>query len=280
MAQEGQAAHSGMIIGVIMPSMIDVSTVKSEAQQIVVAAASVYLRHTGVLFIGLLIQGSALKGSFIQGSSDVDLKLYLDDATFTNGGQLPLSLCLAIQRDLSKIDPAPFRYIQCDVLQKTPLASHVGPVPGTYHVVTGHLPVPEATEEQIQQAAHQALQTLIPVPTFVTDNLLEHGGGRLSATIRLLCTKVWPTLYNVLTLQQNTFTVWRLSKDQAINLIPSDTTFGRAIRKFYSAVLTYYPTESAIEPALDVIDQGVAVLQAADSWYQAHYQNFRSSPTL
>ena len=251
--------------------MIDVSAVTSEARQIVRAAAAVYLRHAGRHSVGLLIQGSALKGSFIPGNSDIDLQLYLDDAAFTNRGQLPLAVCLAIHRDLSKVNPAPFRYIQCDALPKTPRVNHVGPVPGTYHLIAGHLPVPEATEEQVREAAHRALQTLMPPPTFVTNNLLEHGGGRLSATIRLLCTKVWPTLYNVLTLQEDPFTVWRLPKDQVIQRIPSATALGRSVRMFYSAVLTYYPSEAAIEPALDAIEQGVAVLQAADDWYRETY---------
>jgi hypothetical protein len=91
---------------------IDVSRVAAEARPVVQQAAAVYLRHTQPWFVGLLIHGSALKGGFIAGCSDVDLQLYLDASAFTSDGQLPLDLCLAIYPDLATVDPAPFRYLQ------------------------------------------------------------------------------------------------------------------------------------------------------------------------
>jgi hypothetical protein len=256
--------------------MIDLSPLTPETRRVVQAAAPIYLRYAGPHFVGLLIFGSAFKGGVIPGSSDLDLKLYLADAAFADRGQLPLALCMAIQRDLSRIDPAPFRYIQCDALPGTPPPDQVGPVPGTYHVVAGRLPVAEATAEQIRRAAHRALTTLDSTPAFVTGSLLEHGGGRLSATVRLLCTRVWPTLYNVLTLRhEDAFGVWRLPKERAIEMVPAGTPLGSTLRTFYNAVRAYYPAEASVEQALAVVEHGVAVLQMARRWYEQTYNRAR-----
>jgi hypothetical protein len=93
--------------------MIDVASLVPEAREIVRASAQIYFEHTRPWFVGLLIHGSALKGGFIPGCSDIDFKLYLHDGAFQANGDLRFDLSLAIQRDLSRIDPAPFQYIQC-----------------------------------------------------------------------------------------------------------------------------------------------------------------------
>ncbi len=53
---------------------------RAEARVIVEAAAAIYLRHTQPWFIGLVVHGSALKGGFIPGCSDIDFQLFLDES--------------------------------------------------------------------------------------------------------------------------------------------------------------------------------------------------------
>ena len=249
--------------------MLDVSRVTVEARPVVQQAAAIYLRHTQPWFVGLLIHGSALKGGFIPSCSDVDLQLYLDGSAFTSDGQLPLDLCLAIHRDLAMVDPAPFRYLQCVALSSTLPPDYTGPIPGAYHVIAGTLPVPEATDQQLRDAAHKALAALKPVPPFLSHALLERGGGRLPSCVRLLCTEVWSSLYHVLALQQgDAIGIWTLAKEEAIALLPSDMPLGREIRAFYRAAWTYYPAEESVEHALAVIAAGVAFLRAAKSWWE------------
>jgi len=90
----------------------------------------------------------------------------------------------------------------------------------------------------------------------------------MARSIRLLCTKVWPVLYQVLTLQQDdVIRVWCLSKGQAIELLPTNTPVSQTIRGFYQAVRGYYPAEDAVEGALSVIESGVAFLKSAKSWW-------------
>ena len=103
----------------------------------------------------------------------------------------------------------------------------------------------------------------------IANDLLHHGGGRLVRDVRLLCTIVWPALYNVLTLQaDDPLEVWKLPKKAAIALLPEDELPGREIRGFYERVNGYYLREPSVEAALRVIEQGVRFLEAARFWYE------------
>ena len=74
--------------------MIDVTPLVREARAPVRKAAEIYIRHIRNWFVGLLAFGSAVKGSFIPGCSDIDLKLYLEDSAFVSKWQLPLQVCM------------------------------------------------------------------------------------------------------------------------------------------------------------------------------------------
>ena len=249
---------------------VDVSNLMSEARPIVREVTAVYLEHTEPWFIGLIVHGSAVKGGVIPGCSDIDFQLYLEDSAFTSQRQLPIELGLSIYRDLSKIDTAPFRYVQCATLPSRLPEGFVGPVPGAYHLVAGRLPVAEATAQQLRESARGALAELNPMPPFIMGRLLGHGGVRMARSIRLLCTKVWPVLYQVLTLQQGEVVgVWCLPKEEAIELLPANTSLSQTIRGFYQAVREYYPAEDSVAGALSVIESGVAFLKSAKSWWDA-----------
>lgn len=73
---------------------LPVTAIQSAARPVVEAASAVYLRHLRPWLIGMVLHGSALKGGFIQGCSDVDLQLYLQEEAFTSQGHLPLEVCM------------------------------------------------------------------------------------------------------------------------------------------------------------------------------------------
>ena len=251
--------------------MFDTSRLTPEAKPIVEAAAAIYLRHTQPWFVGLVIHGSALKGGFIPGCSDIDFQLYLDD-------MLPFETCLSIQRAMSQIDPAPFRYIQCYPHSNMLPEGQTGPVPGAYLLLAGRLPVAEATRSQLQESAREKIAALNPVPQYILGCLLEHGKGRLSWNIRWLCTDVWPTVYQVLILQgHDPFSIWSLPKPQAIELMPHDTPLGQTIRAFYSAAQSYYPSEKSMEKGLAVIETGIAFLQSVKAWWLKHERSLKKT---
>ncbi|MCI0438858.1 MAG: hypothetical protein L0177_06965, partial [Chloroflexi bacterium] len=246
--------------------MLDVSPLVSEARPIAEKVARVYLKHTRPWFVALMAHGSAVKGGFIPGCSDIDFKLFLDEAAFSEDGRLLLGTAMDIQRDLSKIDPSPFQYIQCDAVPVGGEGTRADfiVIPGTYHMLSGELPVAEATPEQVLRQAREMLPRLFTEPLRAIDDLLEHGGGRLEYRVRLLCTAVWPALFNALTLRaDDPLSVWRLPKPAAIELVPESEPLGREIRAFYRHVREYYAHDHSVESALNVIESGVGCLRAA-----------------
>ena len=242
---------------------MNVDPVAPEARSIVEKAASVYIHHTHQSFVGLIVHGSALKGGFLPGCSDIDMQLYVRPDAFIEG-HLPLELAVAIHRDLARIDLAPFRYIQCYAFSTHIPAGWLGPVPGAYHIIAGRLPVPEATADELFEGARNSLDTLPVLSPYLWDNLLEHGGGRLARLARLICTDVWPALFQLLIVRgMDPIGAWCLTKQQAMDALPASNAAGAAIRAFYDALLSYYPAEESVDAALDVLIRGVAFLRAA-----------------
>ena len=257
--------------------MLDVSGLVPAVRPIVRAAAEALVRHVQPWLVGISVHGSAYKGGFIPGCSDVDMQLYLEPSAFTDDGQLPLERCIAIHRDLARIDPAPFGYIQVRALSRIPSPDHVGPLPGAYMVVTGSMPLPGATEWPFREAAEAALPRLGPVPAYLPGGLLDHGADRLARQVRWLCTEVWPALYHLLSLRTgDALAVWRLPKEQAIALLPADEVPGSAIRAFYAPARAHYPAQATVDGALAVIETSVAFLGAARAWWDSELQNNRA----
>ncbi len=257
------------------PKIRALADIVPEARDIVRAAAEVYVRHTKERFAGLVVHGSALKGGVIPGCSDVDLKLFLDESAFTEEGRIPLELGIAIYKDLARIDPAPFSDIQCYVFPAIPAAYEergwLGQIPGAYQVVAGDFTPPEATHDQLLEQAHESLSQLTPDPFDLAGHLLKHGDGRMSRWVRLLCTDVWPTLYNVLTCRtSDPLEIWSLPKGEAIELLDQSEPLAIAIRKFHRSLHEYFGGERATATALAAIDQGVRFRILAKEWYEAH----------
>lgn len=247
--------------------MFDVTRLVPEARPIAQKAATVYVHHAGDDFVGLIAHGSAVKGGFIVGCSDIDFQLYVHPRALDLAGHLPFELTVSIHSDLSRIEPSPFRYIQCYAFSSEHRrAGWVGPVPGTYALIAGRLPTAEATAVELRTSAARAIAELPPsgVPPYLADTLLDHGGGRLAQRVRLLCTDVWPALYQLLiTHGGDPIAVWIMTKQQAIDSLPVDGDAAEAIRAFYAAVLSYYPSESSALAGLEVMVHGVAFLRAA-----------------
>src|SRR5260370_9541161 len=139
---------------------LDVSRLVPEAQSIVHVAATVYLHHLGQWCVGVLVHGSALKGDYIPGCSDIDFQLYLEPAAFTQKGQLPLEVCLALQRDLAQIEPFPFQYIQGHALPPSPWNGYLVPIQESYHVVAEKLPITQPPAEALPWSAENAFGNL------------------------------------------------------------------------------------------------------------------------
>ncbi len=77
-------------------------------------------------------------------------------------------------------------------------------------------------------------------------------------------------LYHVLTLQHpDPIHIWGLPKEQAIDLLPPDTTTGQAIRAFYRVLVAYYTGGQAVEQAMDVFESATAFLREAKAKFKS-----------
>lgn len=243
---------------------IDVSGLEPAARPVAAQAAGVYLRHLGDGLVRIVAHGSAVKGGWLPGGSDIDLLLFAEPELLTDRGQLPLDLAAAVHQDLAAIDVSPFRYLQAYIHRRGDVPGP-GLIPGAYHVVWGDGQVPLATAERLRQDAREALARLDPpgVAARLGRTLLHHGEGRLYRQVRLLCTDVWPTLYHLLCLgEADSLQVWRLTKPDAIAATDPATGPGRAIRAFYAAVTHHYAAGETPESAFAVLRRGMEFLTA------------------
>ncbi|MBD2868859.1 hypothetical protein [Paenibacillus arenilitoris] len=221
-------------------------------------------KHLDSSCVGLIVHGSAIKGGFIQGSSDIDYILYVDDAALNEAMRLPAELCISIHKDLSSVDVWPFRYIQFSVLSSK-TNTYLGPIPGSYQLLTGRLLVPESTNDEIYQDAIKSLDKLIPADSFNTHGLLDHGEDRIERCTRLLCTIVWPIAFQLLTVihKDDGIRIWNLKKQEAVSLLTTIPAVRNEITSFYQSVQSYYPLEQSAEKALKVIEEGLSFINAA-----------------
>ena len=93
--------------------------------------------------------------------------------------------------------------------------------------------------------------------------------GRIDRDVRLVCTKLWPAPYDVLTcLARDPPELWSLPKDKAISLLPESSLLSGHIRWFHQQVREYYLRGRSVEVGLHVANLGVAFLEAARDSYQ------------
>ncbi|MFB9329253.1 hypothetical protein ACFFSY_25230 [Paenibacillus aurantiacus] len=247
-----------------------------EVERINGEVSGIMRRQLGRHLIGLIVQGSAVKGGVIPGSSDIDYVLYVVDEALSEAGRLPLSLCLAIHRELSRIDPAPFRYIQFSVASKETCA-YLPPIAGTYRLLAGRLLLPEATNAQILADAEASLRRLNPAAVFDSHSLLDHGEDRIERCARLMCTIAWPVAYQLLTLLHGDGVhVWCLTKQEVAARLAAVPDIAEEITHFHEAVLDYYPEEASAEKALTLIEGGMSLIETAKRCF-AHRMAERSA---
>ena len=248
----------------------DVFPLVPEARPVARAAAEVFVRHTRPWLIGLLAHGSALKGGFIPGCSDVDMQLFLAEDVFDSDERLPLALGLAIQRDLAGIPLGPFQYIQCYARSPQPRDGMGGPISGAYDILLGSLPIPEASAEDLRASARSALASLRPTPDYIASGLLTYSMPRLERHARLMCTDVWPYMYHVLSLTEpDPIAMWRLPKMDAITMLPSTMGLRLEAEAFLRAVRSGYAGERSPDQLLPILAQGVAFRAAVVDWHRA-----------
>lgn len=252
---------------------IDVSGMQSVARPIAHEVVGIMRRYLADGLLGVVVHGSAVKGGFISGGSDVDFGHFVDGrALDPRTRQLPLNTALAIHADLAALRLAPFRYVQTFV--QGPEPSRMSRfAPGTFHVVFVDPPVVVVTERELQVEAFKALRGLDPVERsgYYSRRLLHHVEWNLDRHVRFLCTEVWPLLYHIAALTSGDGVgSWRLTKLEAIDRLPGETPVAETIGRFHTLVVDHYASGERTETALEVLRQGYDFFEATAAWYTAH----------
>jgi len=251
---------------------IDASGVQPAARPIVERIAHVFIGHLGVSLVTLVAHGSAVKGGIIWGSSDVDAVAVVHPERLTGHGELPLELAVALHRDLARIDPAPFRYLQAYVSPAQPVGSKagIGFIPGTFHIVTGARDVPIATGVELLAAARHALGKLDPdaARAGISNALLNHGEGRLDRQVRWTCTDVWPLMYHVACVHlDDGLAAWQRTKHEVLALLADDPVLGEPLAHWFRVVTDHYAHGETLESALATLSAAAAFYDAAAQWF-------------
>lgn len=249
---------------------IDVTGLQPVARDVAHKVATVFTRHLGADLISLVAHGSGVKGGIIGGSSDLDFGVIVSPSSVTTGGQLPLERVVGLHRDLARIDPAPFRYIQ--VYADAAGARHgVGFIPGTYHVVYGSQHVPLATADALVESARATLRALDPaaIRDQFSNALLDHGEGRLPRLVRGLCTVIWPTMFQVACLREpDPIHAWQWTKPEVVERLGDDSIVGPPLQRWWNLITQHYAAGEPVESALEALTAGVRFLEAAATWFR------------
>lgn len=228
-------------------------------------AAEVFITHLQNNLVSLVAHGSAVTGGYVPEGSDIDFVLIVRSDTLSADEQLPFATVAGLQEGLSRIDMAPFRYLQSRVEEQgSPRGG--GFVPGAYHVVWGERGVPLATPEGLREAAREGLSRLDPVAieAQVCHRLLDCGEGRFDREVRYICTDVWPTLRYLLILQSvEPLRVWGMTKTEAIATLSKWGEVGIQAREFHEAVVTHYTTGESVKTGVEVLERGLRFLRSA-----------------
>ena len=253
-----------------MVAGVDLDGMQLFARNVAGQVAEVHVRQLGSDLVSFVAHGSGVKGGIIPGSSDLDFAAIVRPGCVTPGGELPLERALALHRDLARIDLEGFRYVQAYVDGQGGKQS-VGFIPGTYHVLFGSQDVPLATADDLVESAHASLASLDParLRDQVSHALLNHGEGRLVRQVRLLCTDVWPAMYQVACLQAgDPVESWQRTKHDVVRHLSTHPVVGTSLKQWWDAVNAHYAAGETVDTALAALAAGVAFIEAAATWYQ------------
>lgn len=196
----------------------------------------------GESLVAIIIKGSAVKGGFIPGLSDVDLHIYLKDDAFAYSDFLKLELGLSLQEKMDELireydfGGGPVQVIMINVSKPRDWSA---PLPGTYIVLYGNeCPEPPPSAEAMLEYDRTNLQN----PQYgygLVNSLVDKTSDLLAGYVRRLNAAVTPTLYRVLSvLTREPFKAWKMTRFEVLEAleeldIEAVRQFAGLARKFY-----------------------------------------------
>lgn len=192
----------------------------------------------------IVLHGSALKGGFIRGYSDIDFMVFLAPPTFNDRGDLPDATVFALQERVAALpwQALGFNYPQAYFYDARRMPDWwTGPVPGAYRLLHGALPAGiEATAEALRAGSRRFLQSLPGDLASQLRNFADSDDSTLPRRVRLIGTGVSTSLFVLLTLAgEDPLEVWSLSKLEALERVERlhpDSEGPRLARDYFESV--------------------------------------------
>lgn len=221
---------------------------------------------------GIILHGSAAKGGFIPGYSDLDLQVFLTPRCFDGSGALPDAAVFAMQE---RVGPLPwqesgFRYPQAYFIDPTRLPEWwAGPAPGSYRLLHGRVPpAAEPTPEKLRASGEHWLTVGLPrAITADLEGFVDADDTSLPRRLRLLGTRVTPTIFALLAADAaDPLAVWAQPKDAALGALREqfpDEEGPHMAAQFFEDVRALYGGEFDIERGRAAFRRGIAFLRWA-----------------
>jgi hypothetical protein len=219
---------------------------------------------------GAILKGSAYKGGFIPGYSDIDIHVFCDAAVMDGPVAPRREVALALQVALGDIDPADYRanalQIFCLDADRYP-DDWIPPPAGTYRVIAGV--VPQAFHRPVEIAEHRrhalaGLRRSIGIIRALPGRIFDHPHGSLPGHIRRLGVEVktLPYLAGAL-LHAAPERVWSMPWSEILALT-EPVTWPRGDLRAFAAGL--HPWPPGIPRCRTLLDHALAVADAVDQW--------------
>ena len=122
-----------------------------EVRAIITRVTRLYERFLKPDLTCLLLEGPAVSGGVIPGFSVLTFRAYLEAESLESGAP-PFDLGIALQREMLRADIQPFASV-CSFFEPATADAWRPPVPGSYLVLSGTLPGPDATAEILGERA-------------------------------------------------------------------------------------------------------------------------------
>ena len=220
----------------------------------------------------VILKGSAVKGDFIPGYSDLDFHVFLKPEAMGGEKSPNLDDAITFQRLMGTINPQDFGASQFQVFflnaEKYP-KEWLPPTAGTYKVVWGTTPPTLQTLDDATYVryARQFLESIDTDKQNLIGRFIDKPNSRAPAIVRLLGTILKGHLYSVsMLLLSQSKTALRLKLDSIIPLVEEGIGSAGHISRFFAHVSNWSRIQETPELARNAFREGIAALEEISTW--------------
>lgn len=228
-----------------------------------------------------ILKGSALKGDFIPGYSDLDIHCFVDRAVMATPELPQLDYAFAFQAAFGGVEPRAYGVNSCQVYflawNDYP-AGWVRPIPGTYQLIYGELPsnFTEVDPADYVVSSRQYLDGLAKWRETIIGRFLDKPDSQLAPSVRLAGIILKPSCYCVLTvLGGDPFRSWRLPIAEAAPAASAAIGGTGALAAYFREVPKWPEREQDLEWLRQQLRLALDALADAAAWARG-----RSAATL